>query len=42
MKNFKITVSEDGATVSLTEIARIEMGSEVSAICLAETDDAFT
>ena len=42
IKNFKITAAEDGFTVSLSEIARLDMGSEVSAICLADTEDAFT
>ena len=36
IKHLKLSLAEDGITVNLTELARVEMGAEISAMCIVD------
>ena len=39
LKHLKLSLAEDGITVNLTELARVDMGAEISAVCIADDCD---
>ena len=39
LKHLKLSLAEDGITVNLTELARVDMGAEISAICIVDDCD---